>query len=140
MSVEDNKRAVYAKSRVLVIEDEKHTRLIICGMLRQFGFDRVDEAENGEDGFSELLRTRPTLVLCDIHMEPMGGLDFLAKLRNLANPSLKQTPVIFLTADINQETVLAAKKTGADGYVAKPVAPVLLQQRVDGVLRKIGAL
>lgn len=135
-----DKKTVYARSRILIIEDEKHTRHIIHGMLTQLGFERIDQAENGEDGFSELLRTRPTVVLCDIHMEPTGGIEFLTKLRALANPSLKVTPVIFLTADIHEETVLQAKKIGADGYIVKPVAPILLQQRLDVVLKKLGAL
>lgn len=135
-----DKKPIYEKTRILVIEDERHTRQIVCAMLRQLGFERVDEATNGEDGFNELLRTRPAIVLCDIHMEPMGGLDFLAKLRALANPSIAETPVIFLTADHQQETVLSAKKTGADAYLAKPVSPAMLQQRLDIILRKLGAL
>ncbi|WP_298724429.1 response regulator [uncultured Ferrovibrio sp.] len=135
-----DKKLVYEKVRILVIEDERHTRQIVCGMLRQLGFEKVDEAADGEAGFNELLRTRPSVVLCDIHMEPMGGLDFLAKLRALANPSIAETPVIFLTADHHQETVLEAKKTGADAYLAKPVSPAMLQQRLDVILRKLGFL
>lgn len=135
-----DKKSVYAKTRILLVEDEKHTRQVIAGMLRTLGFEKIDEACDGEQGFNEVLRTRPAVVLCDIHMAPVGGLDFLSKMRALANRSIADTPVIFLTADHQEETVLTAKKVGADGYLAKPVSPAMLQQRLDGVLRKQGAI
>ena len=126
----------YEKIRILVVEDESYTRQIICGLLRQLGFRLIDEAADGEAGFKELVRTRPVLVLCDVHMQPLDGLGFLAKLRGMSNATFGALPVIFLTADKQQETVLTAKKLQVDGYLVKPVSLTTLKQRIDLVLQK----
>lgn len=126
----------YDKIRILVVEDEAYTRQIICGLLRQLGFRLIDEAADGEAGFKELVRTRPVLVLCDVHMQPLDGLGFLAKLRGMSNATFGALPVIFLTADKQQETVLTAKKLQVDGYLVKPVSLTALKQRIDLVLQK----
>ncbi len=125
-----------AKIRILVIEDEDFTRQMICGLLRQLGFRLIMEASDGESGFRELVRTKPLLVLCDVHMQPLDGLGFLAKLRGLSNPALAEMPVIFLTADKQQETVLTAKRLQVDGYIVKPVSIQILKQRLDALMQK----
>ena len=125
-----------AKIRILVIEDEDFTRQMICGLLRQLGFRLIMEASDGESGFRELVRTKPLLVLCDVHMQPLDGLGFLAKLRGLSNQALAEMPVIFLTADKQQETVLTAKRLQVDGYIVKPVSIQILKQRLDALMQK----
>jgi len=125
----------YEPIRILVLEDEVHIRQIICRLLRQIGFRLITEAGNGADGFKELLRVRPHVILCDIHMEPIDGITFLRKLRALGHPELSRTPVIFLTADTNRDTVVAAKDLRVDGYLAKPVSQKSLRDRIDHVLK-----
>lgn len=120
--------------RVLVLEDEVYIRQIICRMLRQIGFGLIDEAADGADGFRELLRVRPDVILCDIHMAPIDGITFLKKLRALRHEQLSVIPVIFLTSDIQKDTVLAAKELRVDGYLAKPVSPKILRERIEHVL------
>lgn len=126
--------AKYGAIRVLVLEDERHIRQIICRLLRQIGFRLIDEAADGEAGFRELIRTRPQVILCDIHMEPVDGLTFLKKLRGLSKREIADLPVIFLTADTQTGTVVAAKESRVDGYLAKPVSPKALKDRLDAVL------
>jgi len=133
-------REVYEKTRILVVEDEDYTRKIIVGLLRQLGYRLIDEAADGEAGFKELLRTRPTIVLCDVHMAPLDGLGFLRKLRGLANPALSCTTVIFLTADKQADTVMSAKNLQVDGYLVKPVSLASLKSRLDIQLQKQGLL
>ncbi|MBP6817802.1 MAG: response regulator [Ferrovibrio sp.] len=128
------------KIRILVVEDEDYTRQIICQLLRQLGYRLLHEASDGEAGFKELVRVRPLLVLCDVHMQPLDGLGFLAKVRGMANPSVAETPVVFLTADKQQETVLTAKKLQVDGYMVKPVSLQVLKQRLDTLLKSRGIL
>ena len=82
----------------------------------------------------ELLRVRPSLILCDIHMEPMGGLKFLQTLRSLKTHEVANLPVVFLTADAEVDTVLKAKELRVDGYIAKPVSLSQLQSKIDTVL------
>jgi two-component system chemotaxis response regulator CheY len=124
----------YENLRVLVLEDEAYIRQIVCRLLRQIGFRLINEADNGVDGLREIMRVRPHVILCDIHMEPMDGITFLRKLRGLGHDPLARTPVIFLTSDKQRDTVLAAKELHVDGYLAKPVSLKTLRDRVDHVL------
>lgn len=124
----------YESLRILVLEDEGYIRQIICRLLRQIGFRLINEAGNGIDGLREIMRVRPQLILCDIHMEPMDGIAFLRKLRGLGHDPLSQVPVIFLTADKARDTVVAAKELRVDGYLAKPVSMKTLKDRIDHVL------
>ncbi len=128
-------KAKYEKIRILVIEDESYTRLMITGLLRQIGFQTIGEAADGDAGFRETVRTRPLVVLCDVHMAPLDGLGYLAKLRGFSNAAIAATPVVFLTADKQQETVLSAKQLKVDGYLVKPVSLQTLKQRLDGLLK-----
>lgn len=124
----------YEFKRILVIEDEPHIRKIICSLLRQIGFQRIDEAEDGSSGFQELLRVKPDLILCDIYMKPMDGMSFLRRLRGLDQPEFSDIPVVFLTADGQLETVLAARELNIDGYLVKPVSLKSLKDRVNAAL------
>lgn len=132
--VEFSQSNPYEQVRVLVLEDEDHIRRIICRLLRQIGFRLIHDAANGADGFKELLRVKPQVILCDIHMEPIDGLTFLRKLRGLGKPEFTRIPVIFLTADAQRETVVEAKDLRVDGYLVKPVSPKQLKERIDAVL------
>ena len=67
-------------------------------------------------------------------MEPVDGLQFLDNLRKLPIPAIASTPVVFLTADAGQSTVLAAKNLKVDGYLVKPVSVTQLRKRIEGVL------
>jgi two-component system chemotaxis response regulator CheY len=127
-------QSVYDLKRVLVLEDETHIRRIIVRLLREIGFDTIYEASDGIDGMKELLRVRPDLILCDIHMEPMGGMKFLETVRNLKTSDVANLPVIFLTADAEVDTVLKAKELRVDGYIAKPVSLAHLKIKIDTVL------
>lgn len=125
---------VFADLRVVVIEDEGYTRTIIVRGLRQLGIVKVHEARDGGEGLKVVATVRPSLVLCDIHMEPVDGLQFLDNLRKLPIPAIASTPVVFLTADAGQSTVLAAKNLKVDGYLVKPVLITQLRKRIEGVL------
>lgn len=120
--------------RILVIEDEEYIREIIVRLLKQMGYGHVAEAVDGESGFKEMLRTKPDLILCDIHMEPINGLEFLRRLRKLGKKELAEKPVIFLTADVQKDTVVTAVGLKVDGYLAKPVSQNALRDKITQVM------
>ena len=124
----------YEKVRVLVLEDELHIRRIVVRLLKEIGFDTIYEVSDGIDGMKELLRVNPDLIICDVHMEPMGGLKFLSTIRNLKTSDMANLPVIFLTADADIDTVMKAKELRVDGYIAKPVSLTQLKTKIDTVL------
>ena len=126
----------YAGVTVLVIEDEPNTRLLIKRLLLQIGIISVLEAGDGKAGLDEAMRTRPTMILCDVHMEPVDGRQFLKSLRGLNVRDLATTPVIFLTADAQTDTVLFAKEHQVNGYLVKPVSLTQLRARIDAVLKR----
>lgn len=108
--------------KVLVVEDEVHIRGIIRQILNRLGISKVYESEEGGDGFMQTVRLRPHLVLCDFHMKPVDGLTYLSTLRNSKVQDVKDTPVIFLTSNAEQETVIKAKEYSVNGYIVKPVS------------------
>ena len=125
----------YERFVVLVVEDELHTRNLIKGMLRQIGVRSIVEAADGKAGLDEVLRAKPHLVLCDIHMEPVDGRKFLKFLRDAKLPQVRLTPVVFLTADAQRDTVLFAKEHHVNGYLVKPVSLADLKARIDIILK-----
>ena len=126
--------AEYAAITVLVVEDEPNTRLMIKRLLLQIGISSVATAADGKAGLDETMRVRPAIILCDVHMEPVDGLTFLKTLRGLKVRSLALTPVIFLTADSQRDTVLFAKEHHVNGYLVKPVSLKDIKARIDAVL------
>ncbi len=124
----------YERHTIAVIEDENHTRAIIRGLLKQLGVRSIVEAADGGVGLKEVIRSRPSVVLCDIHMEPVDGLTFVFNLRHFAVPAIAKIPVIMLTADAQRETVEAARDSQIHGYIVKPVSLTTLKQRLDKVL------
>ncbi len=132
----NDKSNPYAGVTVLVIEDEGNTRLLIKRLLLQIGIISVVEAADGKAGLDEAMRTRPTIILCDVHMEPVDGRAFLKTLRGLKVRDLANTPVIFLTADAQTDTVLFAKEHHVNGYLVKPVSLTQLKTRVDAILKR----
>jgi two-component system, chemotaxis family, chemotaxis protein CheY len=121
---------LFGRMRVLVVEDESYTRRVIRGMLRQSGVREIVEAEDGGKGFIELLQFHPHLVFCDIHMQPVDGIEFLRIVRGADTKSVAATRVIFLTADAQRDTVMSAKDLSVDGYLVKPVSLHRLQAKL----------
>ncbi len=124
----------FRRYHVLVVDDEPFTRKLIRGLLQQLGVGSVDEAAEGEAAMASVLRRRPDLVLCDVHMRPVGGIDFLRSLRSLAIPQIARTRVVFLTSDAKAETVHQARDLGVDGYLVKPVSLAAVEQRLAQLL------
>lgn len=127
--------AIYEQLVVLIVEDEVHTRTVIKSLLRQIGIRSIVEAADGKAGLDEVLRARPTIVFCDVHMAPVDGLTFLKMLRQTKIDSMRRTPVVFLTADAQRDTVMFAKEYQVNGYLVKPVSLGDLKSRIDSVLK-----
>jgi two-component system chemotaxis response regulator CheY len=130
--------AVYGKYKLLVLEDQPSIRKHVCLMLQRIGFRSISEAADGTEGLKVLLRVKPDLIICDVHMEPMDGINFLTKLRGmglLGHPEFARVPFIFLTSDLSRDTVLAAKELHVNGYLGKPVTQEDLKLRIDAALK-----
>ncbi|MBK1838910.1 response regulator [Azospirillum sp. YIM B02556] len=123
----------YDKLSILLIEDEVYTRSLLRQILIQIGVRSIGEAANGKDGLMEIVRTRPDIVFCDVHMKPMNGLQVLQGMRNIKVKGVDRTPFIMLTADNQAETVRTALEHQVNGYLVKPVSLAQMKDRIDKV-------
>ena len=117
---------------ILVIDDHPDVRLLTQEVLVAEGF-RVETAENGVRGLSIAQRLKPDLILLDIMMPVMGGYEFIREYRRNAN-----TPIILLTAKIEETDKVLGLELGADDYMTKPFGLRELVARVRAVLRRVG--
>ena len=115
---------------VLVVDDEPRLVSLIETYLNQFGY-QVLKAFDGEEALKVAAREKPDLIILDIMMPLMDGYEFLRRHRQTAN-----TPVIFLTAKVEEEDKVLGLELGADDYVIKPFRPRELMARVKAVLRR----
>ena len=116
---------------VLIVDDYKTTVRIVSNLLRQIGFENLDEASNGEEALQKLETGSYGLVLSDWNMEPMSGYELLTRIRR--HPTLGDTPFVMITAETREENILAAKSAGADNYIIKPFTAETLRGKLEAV-------
>ncbi len=116
---------------VLVVDDYKTMIRIIRNLLKQIGFEDVDEATDGSQALTKLKEKRYGLVISDWNMEPMTGYDLLREVRG--DERLARTPFIMVTAESKTENVIAAKKAGVNNYIVKPFNAQTLKSKIDAV-------
>ncbi len=125
--------AVDTDMNVLIVDDYKTMLRIIRNLLRQLGFNNIDEAMDGSQALQQLRSgTEYGLVISDWNMEPMTGLQLLREVR--ADPKLKATPFIMVTAESKSENVIAAKEAGVSNYIVKPFNAETLKAKMVSVL------
>jgi two-component system, chemotaxis family, chemotaxis protein CheY len=118
--------------QVLVVDDYKTMIRIIRNLLKQLGFNNVDDAADGSAAL-EMMRSRKYgLVISDWNMEPMTGYELLKEVRS--DEKLKGTPFIMVTAESKTENVIAAKKAGVNNYIVKPFNAATLKGKLVTVL------
>jgi two-component system alkaline phosphatase synthesis response regulator PhoP len=117
----------------LIIDDEEEIRELISYNLEKEGFE-TSTAENGKVGFEKLKDQNIDLILLDVMMPEMDGIEFCSQLR--ANPAFDRIIVCFLTARNEDYSQIAGLDSGADDYIAKPVKPRVLISRIKALLRR----
>lgn len=121
------------KQTILVVDDERDLLDLIEYNLKKEGF-KVFKAENGEEGISKAKEHRPDLILLDIMMPKMDGLEAVEIMRK--DDDLKKTPIIFLTARSDEKTEIDGLNKGGDDYITKPISTTKLVSRIKAVLRR----
>jgi two-component system alkaline phosphatase synthesis response regulator PhoP len=121
------------KRKILIVEDEKDIRELLRYNLEQEGF-RVLEAEEGELALALVRRERPALVILDIMLPGMSGLDICRTIRR--DEEMQRVPILMLTAKAAEVDKVVGLEMGADDYVTKPFSPRELLARVKAVLRR----
>jgi len=117
---------------VLIVDDYRTMLRIIRNLLKQNDFNNVDEATDGQEALAKLRAGQFGLVISDWNMAPMTGLDLLKEVR--ADPRLRETPFIMITAESKTENVVAAKAAGVSNYIVKPFNAETLRDKIEKVL------
>src|SRR5215469_10578166 len=120
------------RMNVLVVDDYATMRKIVRQLLKQIGFTSVDEAIDGGEALEKMREGRYGLVISDWNMEPVSGLQLLREVR--ADPQLKGTPFIMVTAESKTENVVVAKQAGVSNYIVKPFNAETLKNKITAVL------
>jgi two-component system chemotaxis response regulator CheY len=121
-------------SDVLVVDDSAAIRKILTRVLRQTGMaiQNIHEAGDGQEALAVMAQHRVDLVLSDINMPKMDGLQLLASLK--ASPQWKNIPVVMITTEGGETKVAEAVKLGAAGYVRKPFTADQIKEKLVGIL------
>ena len=116
---------------VLVVDDYKTMIRIIRNLLKQLGFEDIDDAADGTEALEKMKQRRYGLVISDWNMESMTGYELLKQVR--ADSGLSKTPFIMVTAESKTENVIAAKKAGVNNYIVKPFNAQTLKGKIEAV-------
>jgi two-component system chemotaxis response regulator CheY len=124
------------KIRALIVDDSSVMRKIVERSLRQAGIDlaQVREAGNGAEALAILGEGSVDLILCDINMPVMDGLEFVRQLQ--AMDAAKRAPVVMITTEGSESHVVQVLSLGARGYIRKPFTPDQVKEHVIPVLEK----
>ncbi|ODA44192.1 Chemotaxis regulator - transmits chemoreceptor signals to flagelllar motor components CheY [Thermodesulfovibrio sp. N1] len=120
--------------RVLVVDDDKTTRKMLSLILKSKGYDVVT-AENGMDGLQKLGLEQINLILTDMNMPYMDGIEFTKQVR--ANPDFSHIPIVMLTTEADEEEKQRAYKAGVDDYLVKPATAEQIVDSMKKIIKKI---
>jgi len=122
------------KIKVLVVDDFPTMRRIVKNLLKQLGFEDIDEAEDGSQALGKLKAGGYGLVVSDWNMPVMEGIDLLKHVRS--DETLKAIPFLMVTAEAEKDKVITAIKAGVDNYVVKPFTAEILKEKLEKIADK----
>ena len=119
-----------AKS-LLIVDDSATMRKIVMRTVRMQGleFDRTEEAGNGAEAIEKLKEATVDIILCDVNMPEMNGIDMVKKVRSEL-PTCSQTKIIMVSTESSQELIDGLLAGGANGYITKPFTPEKFQEKL----------
>ncbi|ANN66787.1 MULTISPECIES: chemotaxis response regulator CheY [Bordetella] len=122
--------------KILVVDDFPTMRRIVRNLLKELGFENVDEAEDGQMALDKLRTGGFQFVVSDWNMPNLDGLSMLQQIR--ADANLSKLPVLMVTAEAKKENIVAAAQAGANGYVVKPFTAATLEEKLNKIFEKLG--
>ncbi|MBI5634171.1 MAG: chemotaxis response regulator CheY [Nitrospirae bacterium] len=124
------------KMKFLVVDDFSTMRRIVKNILKQLGYENIDEAEDGAQAYSKLQNGNYDFVVSDWNMPNMDGLELLKKIRS--DERLKAMPVLMVTAEAEKEKVITAIQAGVNNYIVKPFTAEVLKEKMDRIFERLG--
>jgi len=120
-------------TKFLIVDDFSTMRRIVRNLLKELGFNNVQEAEDGVEALAKLRADPFEFVVSDWNMPNMTGIDLLRAIR--ADEKLKHLPVLMVTAEAKKENIIEAAKAGASGYVVKPFTAATLDEKLKKIFQ-----
>lgn len=117
----------------LIVDDDKFSRTFIKTALYQIGIHNVKEAGNAKEAMELVKEFAIDIILLDQQMPDQNGLEFAKELKNAVG-SIRNIPIIMITVDAQEKTVLEAKQLGIQDYLIKPISPIALKKRIYNTL------
>lgn len=118
----------------LVVDDNKHMRALVKGILHALGTRNVHEAGDGADAFKELRHFPADIIICDWNMSPLDGLDFVRLVRTAKDSPNPFVPIIMLTGHTEMARVVEARDAGVHEFLAKPISAKGLYSRIKAII------
>jgi len=122
---------------ILVVDDYQTMVRIMRGLLKQIGFENVDDAANGQAALEKIQQKQYGLIISDWNMEPMTGFQLLEKVR--AGTASANVPFIMVTAESKNDNIVAARQAGVSHYIVKPFNAATLKSKIDAVFSMVEA-
>jgi len=124
--------------KILVVDDFSTMRRIIKNLLRDLGFNNTGEADDGLTALPMLKSGNYDLLVTDWNMPGMQGIDLLKAVRADDDESLKNIPVLMVTAEQKKEQIVEAAQAGVNGYIVKPFTALILKEKLEKIFARIG--
>ena len=118
----------------LIVDDDKFSRTFAKTALYQIGIKNIKEVGSADEAREMVGASKIDVILLDQQMPQKSGLDFARELKNNPHDELKNIPIIMITVDTKEKTVLEAKILGIQEYLVKPISPLALKKRICSAL------
>ncbi|GMV52025.1 MAG: chemotaxis regulator CheY [Nitrospira sp. OLB3] len=119
--------------KILVVDDMSTMRRIVKNILKQLGFNNIEEAENGQEALNKLNADKYGFVVSDWNMPVMMGIDMLRAIRK--DEKLKTIPVLMVTAEAQKENLIEAVQAGVSNYIVKPFTAETMQDKINKIFK-----
>jgi two-component system, chemotaxis family, chemotaxis protein CheY len=124
----------FARVMVLVVDDNHYMRVIVCTMLRSMGITLIREASDGIEALEIVRDWRPDVIILDLMMEQLDGIEFTKLLRKGSDSPHPYVPIIMMTGHTDRRHVLEARDAGINEIIAKPLTAKALIDRMKSVI------
>lgn len=121
--------------KILVVDDFSTMRRIVKNLLKELGFSKFDEADDGATAWPMIQNGQYDFIVSDWNMPEMSGLDLLKNVR--ADEKLKSTPFLLITAEAKRSQILEAAEAGVDGYIVKPFTAATLNAKIEKIFERV---
>jgi two-component system chemotaxis response regulator CheY len=120
--------------KVLVVDDFATMRRILKNILKQIGFTKITEADDGSTALAALKNEKADLIISDWNMPKISGLELLKAVRS--DESMKDTPFLMVTAEAQKDNVIQAVQAGVSNYIVKPFTAEAIKEKLEQIFKK----